>query len=209
MDKYLNLKINLLSKQKLNSIKETYSFSTFSSAIETMCTFFEVNKISPKEGVNQSYQNAIFNVEKAVKVGLFDLKKQYNNDSQSMRKLLRAIEKDHMINMSSKISYLYDKTKEKSVDESVKNSFNSVVESSKEDLEKDKEIELLKDLLEDKKNEIKQLKYAHENDDTLATKYFESLKTIYQNMKLEKSPLGKEKIVINMTRESFDKLFDI
>lgn len=209
MSKLVTIKVKPSSKEKADKLKKLESFSSLSDTIEAMCSFFELNKISPKDGLNQGYQNSIFNVEKAVKMGLFEMKKQFTKDSQSMRKLMRALEKDHMINMSTKIAYLYDEKKEENVKNNVNNSFNSIVESSKEDLEKDREIELLKDALDDKNDEIKELKIAQNNGGNLAEKYAESLRIIYQQYQKEKSPLGKPKIVIDMTIEAFDKLFDL
>lgn len=206
---FTTIRVNSITKEKLDIIKKKYTFFSFCNAIETMCTFFEINKISPKEGINQGYQNSIFNVEKAVKVGFLELNKQYTKDSQSMRKLMRAIEKDHMINMSTKVSYLYDKSREETVKNTVKNSFNSIVDGSKKDLDKDKEIELLKDIIDEKNDELKKLKYAHDNEGNLASKYEEKLKIIFQQYQLEKTTFGKEKIVIDMSRESFENLFEI
>ncbi|CAH8296011.1 hypothetical protein EV196_11326 [Mariniflexile fucanivorans] len=208
MSNLITIKVNELAKEKMDTLKKTHSFPSFSIAIEYMCNFFEINKISPKDGVNQSYQNSIFDVEKAVKMGINELKKQHIKDSQSMRKLVRAIEKDHMINMSSKLSYLYDKKREEIVNNNVKNSIESITDSSKEDLEKDKEIELLKTIIEDKATELKQLKLSQDSDGNLALKYEEKLKIIYRKYQIEKS-FGKEKIVIDMSKEDFDKLFEL
>lgn len=209
MGNFINLKIKPSAKEKLGHVKKKYSFSSFSTAIETMCTFFEINKISPKEGVNQSYQNSIFEVKKAVETGLGELKKQYNKDSQSMRKLLRAIEKDHMINLSSKVAYLYDKKREEAVNLTVENSIHAITDSSENAAQKDKEIELLKAVLEDKNSEIKALKTAQSSQGNLALKYEEKLKIIYRQYRVEKSSFGKEKLVIDMTKKAFDSLFEL
>lgn len=210
MSKSITLKVNKVAKEKLDVLKKKEVFPSFSDAIESMCAFFELNKISPKDGLNQGYQNSIFNVEKTVKMGLFELKKQYNKDSQSMRKLMRALEKDHMIGTSTKVSYLYDKSKEESVNSNVKESFNSIVNSSKEDLEKDKEIEFLKDKIEEKNDEIKRLNYTLNDDNNMVSKYEDILKKIYQIYETDKGLLGgKERIIIPMDKLSFDKLFDI
>jgi len=204
----ITIKVNSIAKEKLDNLKKHYVFSSFSVAIEAMCSFFEINKISPKEGVIQNYHNSIFNVEKAVKLGLLELKKQYNKDSQSMRKLLRGIEKDHMIGVSTKVSYLFDKEKEKNVNNNMESTFNSMIKSSEKELEKDKEIELLKEEMESKIEEIKTLKYATNNESILLEKYRETIKEIYQKYQLEKGAFGKEKIVIDMPKEKFDSLIE-
>ncbi|MFI8410833.1 BfmA/BtgA family mobilization protein [Streptomyces diastaticus] len=208
MGKLENLKINSQSKSKLYIIKKQFSFTTYSSTIETMCSFFETNKISPKEGINQSYHNSIFEVEKTVKMGLSDLRKQYTKDSQSMRRMIRSIERDHIVNTSSKVSYLYDKSKEKSVDKNVNNSIKSVLNSSENDLEKDREIEELKAIISEKSSEINKLKYAQDSEDNLKKKYEDNLRIIYRKYYTESS-FGKEKLIIDMKKEDFDKLFDI
>lgn len=207
--KTATIKIHLNAKEKLDIIKKQEAFLTFGNAIETMCTFFEVNKISPKDGINQNFQNSIFNVEKSVKMGLAELKKQYNKDSQSMRKLLRAIEKDHMLSTSRKVSYLYENLREEKVKQNVENSFNNIVGSSEASLEKENEIEALKDTIEDQKREINKLILGNNSDANLASKYEDKLKIIFQRYQLEKTAFGKEKIVIDMSREDFEKLFDI
>lgn len=209
MPKKATIKINTNAKEKLDQIKKNERFSTFGIAIETMCSFFEVNKISPKDGINQNFQNSIFNVEKSVKMGLSELKKQYNKDSQSMRKLMRAIEKDHMISTSRKISFLYDIQKEKTVQKAVENSIDSILDSSKNDNTKDNEIEVLKDVIEEKNLEINRLNHLENSDTNLVSQLEDKLNTIFQRYELEKSAFGKEKIVIDMDRKDFEALFGI
>lgn len=209
MSSSITLKVDSLTKEKLDNLKKREKFTSFNLGIQTMCSFFELNKISPRDGINQGYQNSISSIEKAVKQGLFEMKKEFSKDSQSMRKLVRAIEKDHMINMSTKISYLYDKHREEKVKKAIENSYDSKVESSKKNLEKDREIEILKDVLEEKNDEIKRLKYKTEEDSNLTKKYESYLIEIYQNTTFKKDLLsGKDKGYIDMPKDDFQNIFD-
>lgn len=219
MQKLHQMRISSISKEKLEQIKNKERFSTFSSAIETMCAFFEKNNISPKEGVIQSYQNSVFEVKNSVNMGLFELKKQYNQDSQSMRKLLRSIERDYMISATKKISFLYEKEKEKAVKSNNEIEFSALIKNTKNTIEnggeipsvilkkKEDEIQILKSIILDKNEQINTLNNYQDSAQINSHKYEETMKVIFDKYRIQKSTLGKEKIIIDMNKDDFEKLF--
>lgn len=209
----ITIKVDKDVKIKLDVLKSKGRFKSFNHAIDNMCEFFELNKISPKDGLNKGFQNSISDMKRNIK----ELEKTLLNDSQTMRKLLRAIEKDHLISTSRKTGYLYEREKGKEIVEIKEKEFNSLLNPQSEknneivnnDEEKNREIDILKGLLGDSKKEVLELKKTIKNEDYNSNKYEESLKTIYLNYQVEKGILGKEKIFIDMNKDDFEKLFSI
>ena len=205
-----NIKLSDSAKNALKTMKKDFEYSTYSNVIDDVFAFFQRNKITPKESIDNNFFTVLSLLKSELTnqiINVFDFVKK---DSQSLRKLIRAIEKDHLVSISTKINYLVNEYKEneiknnaesfiKNIDDSQNNSENSV--SNLEKLETQLQVE--KKTNNELNNKISSL-------DTQLQSMKDSLTSIYEKHRLEKSSFGgKSKIYLDMKREDFEKLFDI
>ena len=202
----VNMRVNKDAKDSLKELKETVGYSTYSSTLKEMCNFFFRNKITPKDTLDSNFFSVLSMLKETLLKEIIDIKKFVKTDSQSMRKLLRALERDHLVSLSTKVSFLTDQERERNLKSLAENTFNVSAEINKITKEKQKSEEIL--FIEEQAQAISALDKNLLKQDLIIHKYEINFKKILNLYKIEKNTFGKQKVVIDMEREAFEELFN-
>ena len=202
----VNMRVNKDAKDSLKELKETVGYSTYSYTIKEMCSFFFRNKITPKDTLDSNFFSVLSMLKETLLKEIIDIKKFVKTDSQSMRKLLRALERDHLVSLSTKVSFLTDQERERNLKSLAENTFNVSAEINKITKEKQKSEEIL--FIEEQAQAISALDKNLLKQDLIIHKYETNFKKILNFYKIEKNTFGKQKVVIEMEREAFEELFN-
>ena len=202
----VNMRVNKDAKDSLKELKETVGYSTYSYTIKEMCSFFFRNKITPKDTLDSNFFSVLSMLKEKLLKEIIDIKKFVKTDSQSMRKLLRALERDHLVSLSTKVSFLTDKERERNLKILAENTFSIPEEINETIKEKQKSDELL--FIEEQAQAISALDKNLLKQDLIIHKYETNFKKILNFYRIEKNTFGKQKVVIDMEREAFEELFN-
>jgi hypothetical protein len=203
-----NIKLNERGKSDLVAMKKAFGCSTYSNVIEIVYSFFTRNKITPRDNIDSNFFAVLSMLKEEVLKEVLDIKKFVKTDSQSMRKLLRALEKDHLVKLSTKVSFLTDEAKERNLKINVEDAFNISKENTKnKDLIKNENSDL--ELINQQAKIISTQQKTLQKQDISIEKNELILKKIQTFYKVEKNTFGKEKVVIEIEREEFENLFNL
>lgn len=209
----INIKLSETAKESLDWLKTNYQFNNFSDCINTIGTFFKANYVSPRETISNNYSESLA----GVKTEIVDLRKFISDDSQSLRKRFGAIERDYYIITNRKLDAVYkilldnsiDKSNANLVDTILKNDTNvsipnetitvnqnedSVLKLKKEIKELDEQVTSYSRIVDSQENTFKEYKRV--------------LNNIKKNIIPEKTPFGKTKLLIDLTQEEIEELFN-
>lgn len=197
-----NLKITAESKRGLEWLKENYSFTTYSVAVDTAVQFFKNNKINPRETISNNYTESLMLVRNEI----IDLKKFINADSQSLRKRHYAIERDYFVGMNRKLDIvskiLINDSIEKN-NESIRKEITDKADNSDSVVLKlRKEVKEYSELLKKYSNTV-------DAQETIFKEYRKHFKTIKKNISYEKNTFGKSKVVIDLPQAEVEAIFDL
>ena len=191
----MNIRIGEDAKNGLDRLKKAGGYSTLTSCLEDIVRFFERNKITPRDKINQELNEQLFRNSVNERKSLEELKEFIKADSLSLRKRFGAIERDYFKNFAEKIDAVYSIVN-KIPDDEISGYFRDVdglfdsrsnmLTKLNEELEKS---QLKNRLLEEKTQE-----------------YHRCLEAINKAVKLEKTTAG-DKIFINLSKKEAENLF--
>jgi predicted transcriptional regulator len=204
--KKINIRISEDAKFALDNLKNNFGYSTFNQTIKEIYIFFQKNKITPNDTLDSNFFSVLSMLKENLLTEILDIKKFVKSDSQSMRRLLRALEKDHLVKLSTKIHFLTDEARERNEKIKIENTFKKPeVKIENEQLLKKHVPEL--SILESQQKRIQYMDKTISQQDVNIEIYQKKFKKIFDHYKIEKNTFGKEKIVIEMDREDFEQLF--
>jgi hypothetical protein len=203
-----NVKLSKSAKNDLITMKTDFGYSTYSILLEDVCSFFNRNKMTPKDNIDNNFFSVLSMQKQELLREILEVKKFIKSDSQSMRKLLRALEKDHFVKLSTKVSFLTDEARERNAKNILESTYSS---STKTEYKQEEKTEQNSDivLIKEQAKTILEMEKTLQKQDLILEKREKNFKTIFDFYKIEKNTFGKEKVVIDMDREEFEKLFNI
>lgn len=203
-----NLKITTESKKGLEWLKEAYSFTTYSVAIDTVVQFFKNNNVSPRDSISNNIANFLFETKSEIKTDIVDLKKFIKEDSQSMRKRHGAIERDYFMAMNRKIDSIYKKLIDDGIDERNEKLEKKLINDDDKVIDYSDALKKNNELLESRNKTINELQTIVDKQDRTMNEYFQTLKKLNDSIKYEKTLTGN-KIFINLSLEEVNDLFKL
>lgn len=206
----ITMKFSELAKSEFDYLKKHYCYKTYSDCIVGISYFFKENHISPREKINNSFITSVLEtkleLKSEFKKEFEDLKKFIREDSQSLRKRHGSIEKSYLLPMEKRVSEIHEYITEKSIEKrNLLKEKESKQPEKKEDLNQIKKLELN---IKSKEFKVKELEYLLTNKDEIIEKYKTILRSIKEKISVEKSLIGKEKLMIEMSKEEFEKLLN-
>lgn len=218
INKEIKIRLSSLSKEGLDVLKKQNSYKTYSECILGLYHFFKENHISPREKINNSFISHVIEskielkselkkeTEKILKLIEEDLKKFIREDSQSLRKRHGSIEKSYLLPMEKKVSEIHEYITEKSVENiNLLQEKELIKPEKKEYLNDIKKLELS---IKSKEINLKNVQNLLEDKEKKIEKYKTILRSIKEKISVEKSLIGKEKLMIEMSKEEFEKLLN-
>jgi hypothetical protein len=212
-----NLKITPEAKKGVEWLKEAYSFTSYSVAIDTAIQFFRINKISPRDSISENVIKSLIETKHEIKEDISDFRKWITKDTQSLRNRFGAIERDYYVLTNRKLDSIYKILIESSIDKS-----NLLL--AEKVLNNDENIPVLNELSTVQKNDdaVSKLKRELLESDEQVKSYsrivdsqentFKEYKRVFNNIKKsiinEKTAFGKTKLVIDLTQEEVEELFN-
>ena len=212
-----NLKITPEAKKGVEWLKETYSFTSYSVAIDTAIQFFKINKISPRDNIGDNVIKSLLETKSEIKEDILDFRKWITKDTQSLRNRFGAIERDYYVLTNRKLDSIYKILMEGSIDKSNLLLAEKVLnnDSNVSDLKDTIPVNQNEDSVLKLKKEIKELddqvtSYSRivDSQENIFKEYKRVLNNIKKNIIPEKTPFGKTKLIIDLTQEEIEELFN-
>lgn len=209
----INIKLSETAKESLDWLKTNYQFNNFSDCINTIGTFFKANYVSPRETISNNYSESLA----GVKTEIVDLRKFISDDSQSLRKRFGAIERDYYIMTNRKLDAVYKMLLDNSIDKSNANLADTILKNDTNVSIQNETITVNQneDSVSKLKKEIKELdeqvtSYSRivDSQENTFKEYKRVLNNIKKNILPEKTPFGKTKLIIDLTQEEIEELFN-
>lgn len=209
----INIKLSETAKESLDWLKTNYQFNNFSDCINTIGTFFKANYVSPRETISNNYSESLA----GVKTEIVDLRKFISDDSQSLRKRFGAIERDYYIITNRKLDAVYKILLDNSIDKSNANLAETILKNDTTVSIQNETIPVNQneDSVSKLKKEIKELdeqvtSYSRivDSQENTFKEYKRVLNNIKKNIIPEKTPFGKTKLLIDLTQEEIEELFN-
>ena len=179
--------LNLEVHKKVEETKEKFSFKTYNDLIKSMCYFFENNKVSPSQILEEN-TTEIFRSD--IRMYFDDLRKIQKDDSQSLRKFIGALEKNYLKPIINKLE----------MEDVLKAVELSKPAPASEDLAKEGNSEI-----DHLKNQISEIRSAKNEALDLAEKYKNMLKELMSNIKIENNILGTKDCQIKMSVSEYEE----
>lgn len=200
-----SIQIKKDTKSLLDEIKEKYSIGTYDNCINSMAVFMIKNEINPRDEFVGDFKKSLIDFEIRILKYFEDMQIRLVKDNTSLRKWVGAMEKTYFIPMNQKVSLLDKKSNYQFDNKNLEKENNSQLENTPNPLENG--IEFSQDGLEEMalKLEEKSKEYSelYKENDELKNILF----NIINNSKIETTGmLGKEKVVINMTSDEWEKV---
>ncbi|WP_203967152.1 BfmA/BtgA family mobilization protein [Capnocytophaga stomatis] len=183
--------LNLEVHKKVEETKEKFSFKTYNDLIKSMCYFFENNKVSPSQILEEN-TTEIFRSD--IRMYFDDLRKIQKEDNQGLRKFIGALEKNYLKPIINKLE----------MEDVVK-----AVELSKPEKETPPALEsLVKEQSSETdhlKSQISEIRNAKNEALDLAEKYKNMLKQLMTKIKVENNILGTKECQIKMSVSEYEE----
>lgn len=197
--------ISLNTKGLLDEIKEKYSIGTYDNCINFMAVFIIKNDINPRDEFVGDFKKSLIDFEIRILKYFEDMQIKLVKDNTSLRKWVGAMEKTYFIPMNKKMALLEQKSILQIDNKSLEKQDNIQSQNNVNLLENEESLSLggLNDIelkLEEKNKEYSEL--YKENDELKNTLF-----NIINNSRIETTGmLGKEKVVINMSSDEWEKI---
>ncbi|WP_305803875.1 BfmA/BtgA family mobilization protein [Tenacibaculum finnmarkense] len=199
-----SIKIADTERNRLKKFSKKNNLGSYGQSISKMVDFFENNNQHPSDTINASFFLRLLKLEKSILVNQKESEVKILEKIKEEKRLLNSFEKNYLAPTILKIL------------DFEKNKIDLDVDAYKmPDLKVENENKILKKKLEtakefiEKKDEII-LKLENKKVNSLLPE--EGLKTIElirDNYKLDTSPMGRKRVVLNLDPEIFFKLFKI
>ena len=202
----INIKITETAKESLDWLKSNYQFNNFSDCINTVGTFFKSNYVSPRDNVSTSFSENL----SGVKNEIVKLKKFIDKDSQSLRKRHGAIERDYFIGMNRKLDAVFKILVKDSVEKNNTILEKEVVsfETSGNENNNDNLIIKLKKEITEYSDQLQNFSTIVNTQENVFKEYKNQFNVIKKNIIYEKNTFGKTKVVIELTQEEVENIFN-
>lgn len=200
-----SIQIKKDTKSLLDEIKEKYSIGTYDNCINFMAVFIIKNDINPRDEFVGDFKKSLIDFEIRILKYFEDMQIKLVKDNTSLRKWVGAMEKTYFIPMNKKMALLEQKSILQIDNKSLEKQDNIQSQNNVNLLENEESLSLggLNDIelkLEEKNKEYSEL--YKENDELKNTLF-----NIINNSRIETTGmLGKEKVVINMSSDEWEKI---
>lgn len=206
-----NLKITSESKKGLEWLKEAYSFTTYSVAIDTVVQFFKNNNVSPKDLISNSFSESLFNFKKELFLKLEEIEKKENDNTERVIKINRRIEEDSIKPIRKNVfeihSVAMDFYNSKSNDNLIKSVLADDKKISNESLNINKILELEK-VISDQDSNISKTNAIIDEQDKKLKEYHRCLKILNEKVGFVDGLTGR-KVYIDLPFAEVQNLFHL
>jgi hypothetical protein len=204
-----NLKIRTESKKGLEWLKENYSFTTYSVAIDTVIQFFKNNNINPRETIYNNYSETIYNFKKELFLKLEGIEKKENDNTERVIKLNRRIEEDLIKPIRKNVYEIHSVAIDYHNTKSNENLIKNIIEEDNKTLNESSNLDKIKELekvISDQDAIMKKTNSIIEEQDKKMIEYHRCLKKLNDNVGFEKGFSGK-KVFIDLPFDEVQELF--
>ncbi len=202
----VNIKITETAKESLDWLKATYQFNNFSDCINTIGTFFKSNYVSPRENISTNFSESL----SGVKNEIIDLRKFIDKDSQSLRKRHGAIERDYFIGMNRKLDAIYKSIINENIEKYNEELENKIVpEQKSNEIINDEIVVKLKNEIKDYSEQLQNYSKIVDTQERVFKEYKNQFSILKKNLNFEKNAFGKSKVIIELTQEEVENIFNI
>lgn len=206
--KYSNVRVEDKTKSLLDDLQEKYSYKTYDNCINSLASFIANNDIDPTDKNLGNFKNSLIDVETRISKNIANTQKQLNADNVSLRKWVGAIERDYLVVIKKKLDLvdrfvqfnIENKTVLKMEEAKFENPINANLSSvDNKNIGSDEKQNFYKEILAEREK--------HEELFLKNEKQRKTLEKIFSKAKIEEGGmLSKEKIIIEMSIEEWEKL---
>ncbi|OOV29792.1 hypothetical protein BXU11_07970 [Flavobacterium sp. LM5] len=191
----MNIRIGEKAKNGLDRLKKAGRYTTLTSCLEDIVWFFERNKITPRDRINQELNEQLFRNSISERRSFEELKEFIKADSLSLRKRFGAIERDYFKNFAEKIDAVYSIVN-KIPDDEISGYFRDV----------DGLFDSRNNMLIKLNEELEKSQLKNRSLEEKIQEYHRCLEAINKAVRLERTTVGN-KIFIDLSKEEAEKLF--
>ncbi|MDI5899450.1 BfmA/BtgA family mobilization protein [Flavobacterium yafengii] len=191
----MNIRIGEKAKNGLDRLKKAGRYTTLTSCLEDIVWFFERNKITPRDRINQELNEQLFRNSISERRSFEELKEFIKADSLSLRKRFGAIERDYFKNFAEKIDAVYSIVN-KIPDDELSGYFRDV----------DGLFDSRNNMLIKLNEELEKSQLKNRSLEEKTQEYHRCLEAINKAVRLERTTVGN-KIFIDLSKEEAEKLF--
>lgn len=201
------ISISIKTREQLEVIKEKFQLKNWEDTVSKISFFVLDNRIDINTDFGGENLNTAINLEKRILSQLDDLEKKLTKDNRSLRNWVGGIENDYFKPLVKKLDLL---------EYINKSEINKIDNDSLKNIQKEKpaEMSISSSISDESSTLVKQLlqerevsKLAKQELNVLLSQYKSALSTIIDSTKIESvGMLGKEKLVINLAKNEFEKI---
>ena len=205
-----NVRFSQITKESLDWVKTTYSFSTYDVAVSTVIQFFKINNVSPRDILSNNTKQDTAEKHLLLLNEFKILNANLKREFKPLIEIYKAVERDQLKPIHRKIDTIYtnlvdDKTIfENTTLEKKEHAMEEVPKLNKQIINLNKKIEELSNsnanlhkIIDDKDVDLKGCR-----------KY---LTLIFSRVSVEKNTFGKDKILVDVSdaeRKEMNDFFD-
>ncbi|MCD8423626.1 BfmA/BtgA family mobilization protein [Tenacibaculum finnmarkense] len=199
------IKIENKDRDRLKAFSKKNKLGSYGQSISKMVDFFENNNQHPSDTINGSFFLRILKLENSILVNQKESEEKILKKIKEEKTLLNSFEKKYLVPVVLKLSD-FEKNK---IDLDV----DSYQMPNKKDENKikilEEKLEFLKQYIDKKEKVILDLENSKNENKNLSKEEVELIELIRDNYKLDFSPMGRKRVVLNLDHEVFFKLFNL